>query len=486
VAVAVAEAYGIRPARRLAALDTLQWPVLVLVAAAATAALTLYSLQAAIAGVCVFGILALHTADRAAGVVAMLAFWLVAPGLRRFVQFKTGYVNADPLSLAPFLLTGGIVMLELARSALPPRVIWIVLCAAAGFAIGFPVGLQASPPAAIYALGGYVAAIGVAIVGFNEAREGREESVGPTVRFLLPLIATYAIVQGIVALPAWDQAWLDAVKIRSIGVPGVEGAVRVFGTLNAPATLAGLLAIGLLWHLAARRPGAAAALASGLMVVALALTYVRAAWGALIVAAIAHVLLTRGRSFPRAAAAAAVTVLAIAVLAGANASARSLVDRVSTFGQLSSDTSTQERVATPTQILATAVTAPLGEGLGQVGEASRLAPPPPQLRHSDNAYLALVVSSGPIGFVLVIGAIATVLAAAWRLARRESPVQAQATRCAAILVFVLVFMVSGDHLYGAVGVVFWLVAGYVLGLEHRLRSQPRSLPAANPLGGTIR
>jgi hypothetical protein len=49
-------------------------------------------------------------------------------------------------------------------------------------------------------------------------------------------------------------------------------------------------------------------------------------------------------------------------------------------------------------------------------------------------------------------------------------------------------MVSGDHFYGAVGVIFWLVAGYTLALEQRtarqVQSKPKPKPHANAEGTT--
>ena len=477
----MASAIGLAAGRRApAAREHLAWAAAVLAAAALTAGLTLWSIQAAVAGASVFCLLALYASDRTLGAAALLGFWWLVPGLRRVLQLETGFVDSDPLSLAPFLATGGIVAIELGRAELSAKAGRVLACAALGFAIGLPAGLAAGPLAAVYALGGYLAAIGFALVGYGEAARGEDPSLGPAVRMLLPLVALYAIAQSLV-MPAWDQAWLDAVDITSIGVGPDTDATRAFATLNAPGTLAGVLGVGLAWYLAARRPGAWGGVVACLLLAALALTYVRGAWIALVVAAVAHLVVTRGRSGARVLGALIATLLVVGALAGSSQSAGSLVERVSTLGSLNEDTSAQARVATPTAMLADGISAPLGNGVGTVGEASRLTGGQSDLRYPDNAYLALLVQSGPFGLLLVLGALAAVLRAAWRLARRPSPVRAQAEACVAVLVFVLVFMISGDHFYGAVGVAFWLVAGYALGLERR--AAPDRAAAVNAQSG---
>jgi O-antigen ligase len=470
----VDRALGIGPPAYARLGELVAWPAFVLGASALTAALTLWSVQAALAAVCVLGVLAIHLRNRSAGIAAVLAFWWIAPLLRRIVQQQTGYVSSDPLSLAPFVATGVVVAVELQRARLSSTAARVLACAAAAFALGLPAGLQAGPFAATYALMGYLTALGFAVVGYAEARSGRLAGLAAALRYALPAVAVYAIVQA-VAMPPWDQAWLDTVQITSIGVGDGSSSIRAFGTLNAPGTLAGVLGVALAWYLAVRRPGAWGAACGALFLVVLALTYVRGAWVGLLAAALAHAVVSRGRSVPRIAVAVAATVLVVGVAAGASPAAGSLVTRISTFGDLGQDTSAQARLATPATLIGSAATAPLGHGLGTTGEASRLTGSRSALRYPDNAYLALIVQSGPIALLLMLGAVAAIMRVAWRLARRPSEVQAAAQAGVAVLVFALVFMVSGDHFYGAVGVAFWLVAGAVLGLErHTLQPEGRS------------
>ena len=67
------------------------------------------------------------------------------------------------------------------------------------------------------------------------------------------MIAAYAVAQRVFGLAAWDQAWLDAVGLRQHRRRDPDDAVRVFGTLNGPGTLAPLLALSLLCYLTLER-----------------------------------------------------------------------------------------------------------------------------------------------------------------------------------------------------------------------------------------
>ena len=74
-----------------------------------------------------------------------------------------------------------------------------------------------------------------------------------------------------------------------------DDEVRVFASLNSPGALAPLLALSLLCYLTVRpRHMALAVAGAARLCVALALTLVRSAWISLIIAALAHVIASRG------------------------------------------------------------------------------------------------------------------------------------------------------------------------------------------------
>jgi O-antigen ligase len=445
-------------------------------AALLLAVLLMYSVQAACAFALVALVVGLHQYDRRWGVAAMFALWLLVPGLRRVLGLMTGFVGNDPLSLAPFAATAAIAALELVQVHVPSRVRVILLVAAGGFAVGLPVGFLAGPRAAVYACGAYVAGLSALVLGFNERGTSlRDSTLRSVLLYGMPAIAVYAILQRVLPVPVWDQAWLDATDFNSIGAPA-EGEVRVFASLNSPGALAPLLGFSLLCYLTVRpRHPSVAVLGATLLTVALALTFVRSAWISLMVAALAHVIASRGASARLVFGSAAVAVAVTLALAPVNSTAREVVDRFNTIGNLSVDESATERSATLSGSLPSSLEAPLGHGLGTAGEPSKLTGGE-RLRTPDNGYLALIYQIGPIGFLLVVGAAAWMLRAAWIGARDRAPGQELRLLLFAIYVFTLVQMGSGDQFYGSNAVIFWFVGGQVLAYELMRRRGARAAP----------
>lgn len=461
--------------------DELSWlggflvPVAVLLAWLITV-----SLRGAIALVIVVLIAGVHQTNRRAGILALFAFWCVAPEVRRALGDLLGFAGNDPLSVAPFVATVILSALELRRRRLTPRVRRVLLLAAAGFLVGLPLGIL-HPRSGLYALLAYLAGLAAAVLG---AQEPSELTAGTLRRVLLvgaPLLALYAILaQRVLSLPSWEQAWLQNVSFSSIGAD-TAGHVRAFSTLNAPGTLAPLLGIALLAYITVRVPrGRARSLAvvgALLIAVALELTFVRSSWLALPVGALAHVLATRGRSARLVLGVGATIVLLTVALAPVSSTARDVVTRASTFGTLSSDVSATARTSTLSQSLPSAIRAPLGHGLGTAGQPSQLNTAQADLAIPDDGYLALMYQVGPIGFLLVAAALLIMLKAAWSAARGPEEINESGALLFAVLVFMLVVLSSGDAFYGLGGLTLWFVGGHALTLAP---SAPRRQPTFRP------
>jgi O-antigen ligase len=450
----------------------LLWPVVVGAPAALVLAWALtISLQSAVAFVLVLLVVGLHQYDRRYGLIAMFALWFLAPGLRRVLGLHTGFVENDPLSLAPFVATAALAALELVQSHIPSRIRALLLVAATGFAIGVPAGLLLGPRAAVYACGAYVAGVSAAVLGFNERSTTlRDSTLRAVLLYGIPAIALYAILQRVLPVPPWDQHWLDSADFNSIGAPNEDDKVRVFATLNSPGALGPLLGMSLLCYLTVRpRHPTIALLGAAACVVALELTYVRGAWIALIAAALAHVVASRGGSAKLILGGGAVIVAATLALSPVSSAANDVVDRFSTMFNLSEDRSTTDRTATFTQTLPSAVSAPVGHGLGSAGEPSKLSGNS-ALRAPDNGYLSLVYQLGPLGFLLVIGVVLIMLRSAWIGARDPAPGQDLRLLLFAMFFYTLVMLGAGDEFYGIHGIIFWFIGGQVLGYEWRRRA----------------
>jgi hypothetical protein len=426
-------------------------------AATVLAGLVAYSPQLALTAVIVVVGYCLHLADRRAAFVFVWLSWLLVPGVRRILGLD-GYVEADPLSVAPFVLTLMVAALELTRGEQPPLARRVPGLVIVGWLVGLPAGLAMSPEAALYNLIAYAAAAGAYLIGFNEpARRVAELTL---VRALVvggPILAAYAAAQYLLPLTPWDKAWLESVDVVTFGAPEA-GKVRVFGTLNAPGVLAGVLALAVLWTLCRRRVNVPVVVGAIVMALALGLTYVRSSWIALAAALVMLCAISGVRGLSRAALPLAAVIAVVLTLAPVSPTAAAVVDRFDTLNALGEDTSAQTRSSTWTTLVPEAASRPGGHGLGTAGEGSKLAGASP-LRAADNGYLSLLYQTGPVGALLVLAGLLTGVAAA---GRRAWPLRRELSEGAFLLsaiALILVFMVSGDHFYGVMGVVLFYLLG---------------------------
>jgi O-antigen ligase len=188
------------------------------------------------------------------------------------------------------------------------------------------------------------------------------------------------------------------------------------------------------------------------------------------VAGLAHVIASRGASARLVFGAVVVTVLTAVALSPVSSTARNVVDRFQTVKNLGADTSANERQATFSDTLPVAASAPIGHGLGSAGEATKLKGDS-LLRAPDNGYLALMYQVGPVGFLIVVGALGYILIAAWNGARARAPGQDLRLVLFSMYVFLLVLLAAGDEFYGSHGIVLWFIVGQVLAYDFRRRSQ---------------
>jgi putative inorganic carbon (HCO3(-)) transporter len=449
-------------------------PAAAVAASAAAGALVVFSHQLAVALVLLAAVVAAYLQSRRAGLVGVWVLWLMIPFLRRVFGLLEGTPQFDVLAVVPFAATGIVAVLEADRLYLSRRAKTLVGLAAIGFAFGVPAGLL-SPTAGLFATGAYLSALAAFALGYSERRHGSDElALGTALRIALPLIAVYGLFQYFFPLTAWDRNWLDTVTFGSIGAPEANH-IRIFATLNAPATLAALLAFGILTVISIDKGGALRPLLVALFTLALALTFVRSAWLALVVAIIVYAAAAGVRRPARVVAIVAILVAASIAVSGGNSTAAAFVSRLTTLGGLGQDQSANARIRTANDVLPQVFAHPFGEGLGRVGVASRLGGAEPGATNLDldNGYLALGLQVGLIGSLLIIAAAAWAISLAARAARlaRGSPV---ASLCLSILLFGVVMNLSGDALYGVVGAVFWYVAGFATAMADDRETELRS------------
>ncbi len=410
------------------------------------------------------GVAGAYLRSPAAGLVALWGLWLLAPGNRRMLGLTGPYLSADPMALVPFVATAMVASIELSRRAgLPSGARRLLALAALGDLIGVPVGFLQSPPAMVFALLAYGSALLGFVLGYaDRARTVGELAISRTLLFLAVPLSAYAVYQYFGGLPSWDDRWLESVDFITTGAPE-EGRIRVFSTLNSPGTFAGVVGLAVCVVLTVRAVTPWRLLALSGVLVSLALTYVRSAWVALIAAVLVYLALTRGRGARRVAIGALGCALLFAALTGISSTTGDAVsDRFSTLGELEEDKSANDRVDLRLSLVPQLATAPLGQGLGQAGEATRLDAST-GLAHSDNGYVAQLYQVGPVGFLLLMTAIVALCRPLFREVWRDRGRNALGVFLATALSLLLVMLGAGDILYGATGAVFW----YLIGCGHR-------------------
>ena len=419
------------------------------------------SVQTAVALALLVLLVAVHAESRRAGMTLLWIYWLVIPGVRRGLDLVVDAPAADPLSLLPFIGTGVLALLEMRRARLSMAAGRTLGVAAFGFLLGVPAGLVADPLAFGFGAAAYGAGLAAFVLGWADARQGDGDlTLRRTLAVAVLPIAAYGIAQYFTPLTAWDANWVDTVELGSIGAPQ-EGHIRIFSTLNSPGTLAAVLALALIFMLPERGRPLFRAAVLAVTLLALALTFVRSIWLALVIALLVYAAAARGRAAGRLVGLVAVALVLVIGVGGSHPTTRAFTERVTSLGDLEEDVSAQERLQFTNELLPTAAQQPLGAGIGQAGLAVELeeTSDSESLTTVDNGYLALLYQVGPAGFLLVIIAMGASTVAAVRSARR--PGAARTRRCAILAAFVMLLVAeaSGDMLFGITGAVFWYLAG---------------------------
>src|SRR3954452_903017 len=455
--------------------DSLRWGAIGLGCAVAVGFATWYSLQAALSIVIVALVGTVHVRSRRAGLASLMALWLVAPLLRRVLDLFEGNTGPAPLALAPFVATAVVGLIDFSRHPLSPRARMIVYAALAALVIGIPQGIK-DPNPLTFGFVAYLAGLSAFLIGYAETpRRGEAPELARVLLLLVPMVALYGLYQALFPLPSWDAQWLQATGNPAFGTKE-GGDFRSFATLNAPFTLGAVVAVFAAVCLTGRRVTPYVLIVSALGLACLALTFVRSAWVGLAVAMLLTVVVGRRRYAARVALLATIVVGLVLVAGTRSTVGAQVIERAQTLGSLGQDLSAQSRLRTTSEVLPVALKAPLGAGIGAVGQARVISAVPERKGFPDNGYLAVLFQLGPVGFLLLIGSILTCVVWAAR-ARLDPDMQALRVAAGVALGTLLCLEFSVDVLYGITGPMIWYFAGYLV----RLSDEGRGLqPVAAP------
>jgi O-antigen ligase len=230
--------------------------------------------------------------------------------------------------------------------------------------------------------------------------------------------------------------------------------------------------------------------------VVLALSLDRSAWlafavGTTIYAAIGARRSTTIGAFAGIAVLATVAVMAVPIMTGDELALAHLTDRFSTLSDVENDRSANDRQAVYVEGTQMFLAAPLGEGLGVIGTATKLGDTQ-TTTDFDSGYLARLVELGIPGGALFYAALAILLAAfvgRWRAASRADDDIARNDASFAVAFCFALFglQLAGDVYAGFMSLLLWMVAGCVVPARTVVaRASDAPTPVVRPTFATLR
>lgn len=410
--------------------------------------------------------------DRLRYIAFSLNLWFYTPLVRRLADFHAGFLEPNPVLLAPFLVAGLAIFGSKAhagrlfqRNALP-----FALCLL-GALYGVVVGLLQLPPQAVFTDSlRWIVGILFAYVCFVE--EDDTLAVTRTVQRVftsgLLIMSVYGIWQNFSPVP-WDIYWMANVDASSFGSVHDE-SIRVFSTMNSPGPFAATAAAGVLLLASARTK--LARLAQILGVVVVLESFVRSAWLGLIAGLLYLFLQASRRVRMQLVGAVCIIVVLLSILLAKPELGGKLGERLSTLTQLKQDESVGERSAGARRAFAHVIQRPFGGGFGFLDtrfEASHDSAGT-QFGAHDNGFYEFLATLGIPGSLLYFLGLVGLMGPVFTKSRSKDGIRG--SLYAAAICF-LVQLPTGNSLFGVDGAVCWLCAALALRQD--------SLPLRKPL-----
>lgn len=391
-------------------------------------------------------------------VVFVFALWFFTPFVRRVVDLHHGYQPASFVLMAPVLVTliAGLTMVYRARE-LRGALMYPFVFMLTGVLYGYFIGvLKNGMLPATYALLTWVGPISFSmhlILSWRTLPKLRQAFLD-FLQWTVPVLGAYGIYQ-VVALPSWDQFWMVAANVSSIGMP-VPFGFRAFGTMNSPGPYAVVLMVGMLFLFGTARRGMVLSLT--LALIALLLTRTRSGWVALTLGLFVIQFMgplrraTRNWFFILLMSVVAVPVLSLDVFRD------SISRRLLSFTSLEDDNSVRQRVVLSNLAIQQIGRRAEGEGLGSTGGAVKVSVDVGRLASIDNGFLEIFYVLGwPGGCMVMMGLLGQLLT----LARfRDSRQDAFANAARAVFWAFMAVLLIGDIFSGATGAMFWGAYGF--------------------------
>lgn len=387
-------------------------------------------------------------------VVFALWLWVLAPEVRRIVDWSTIRHELSPVLMGPALVSAIALPWAVTRSgSVSRRSKQVFTVASIVFLYAGVVGLAQDRLLAV--IGDVAQYVPPLILGFYILVYPRDE---PTLRSsllsfaqrALILIGVYGLIQ-FFTLPPWDAAWMTESSLTTIG-PAIPMQFRVFSTLNAPGPMAGVVAALLMLIPASQSHVVSRSFAAVAGFVAIGLSQVRTAWFALVAGVL---VLVRSQKFRSGRAAVVALCCAVLALILGGPIVEHIQDRVvETADEGVEDDSLTARLEFQSQIAGAVLTDPVGQGFGATGLASELQEGANEpFRSYDSGFFETLTTFGVIGGVIFLYFVIRELVLALRRSRHYGPTYVAFTAALMSLVATLVF---GNPFTSVSGVLLWV------------------------------
>jgi hypothetical protein len=403
-----------------------------------------------------------------------LWLWFLTPFVRRLLDYRTGWVDTDPI-LGASLLASYACLLHVyrylfrgdARRGLP----FLFGFGAVGY--GFCAGIigtqfQSVVLEAANWFGPMLFGFFVFLeYGTERKRKDVAAAFESTFRWGLLIMGAYGIIQ-FISVPAWDALWLTQVDNRAFGTAEPFG-LRVFSTMASPvpfgvASFAGLI-------LLRRQSGGISLLATLGGYASLAFSSVRSTWGLWLIATVLVLVLQRqklGRFLLIIGVSLSLLVLSTTIQPVRDV----LQKRFETLSDLRNDGSLLDRTSGYEQMTSYVLSNPLGLGLAAT---ENLVGGRSDLGGRDSGVLEIVLALGWIGGGIYFSALLLIV---WsglkgRNGRNDFEISACAISIAMVSHMILASISSGFS-----AAVLWSFAGVNLASQtHRVVNRRASLAA---------
>jgi hypothetical protein len=406
--------------------------------------------------------------------------WFLTPFVRRLVDQQIGFIDPSPMLLAPFLVSM-VTVITLARQlpSLGRRAGLPFILVVAGITYGFLIGLIKRHPVGVCL--NFLQSLAPVLLGFHIFANWRmypdyRRNITRVFVWGVLIMGSYGIIQFLV-LPEWDKSWLISTELTSQGNPEPL-AVRVWSTMNSVEPFGSFIAAGLLVVLSASGPLQIPAIIVGFL--AFLLTAMRSAWLAWFVGLLAQVKSLKSSLQIRLIATFLAIALLLVPLAMMEPFSEMISERVSTFSNLSEDSSVEARQRTYRTVAGQAATEFIGGGLGAASDRVDRTEADSAI---DSAILTMLLNLGWVGTSFYLGGLLLLVFAVFQ--GTEGNFDPFVAAAHATVISAIIRLPVNDPISGVSGVILWFFLGVSMAARMYYKSlkTPEAASPIKPYGG---